>query len=116
LVLLGPVTNEAHLFGFSAALISLLMALQHSFWGNYLPRFFPVHLRGTGESFAIGVGGRVLAPFAAIATTQLSNLVPGTSPGTRLALSMTLVTCAATACGFLLSWRLPEPAAELPED
>jgi hypothetical protein len=34
----------------------------------------------------------------------------------RLSLSMIVVTCAATACGFLLSWRLPEPAAELPED
>lgn len=116
LVLLGPVKDEAHLFGLSAALIALLMAVQHSFWGNYLPRFFPVHLRGTGESFAIGVGGRVLAPFAAIATTQLANLVPGATPGARLALSMAMVTCAATACGFLLSWRLPEPAAKLPED
>jgi hypothetical protein len=29
---------------------------------------------------------------------------------------MVIVTCAATLCGFLLSSRLPEPAAELPED
>ena len=92
------------------------MATQHSFWGNYLPRFFPVHLRGTGESFAIGVGGRVIAPFAAIATTQLANILPAATPTARLALSMAVVTCAATLCGFLLSWRLPEPAAELPED
>ena len=62
------------------------MAMQHSFWGNYLPRLFPVHLRGTGESFAVGVGGRVIAPFAALATTQLANLMPGT-PTSRLALS-----------------------------
>ena len=116
LVLLLPASTNGYLFGFGAALIAALMAVQHSFWGNYLPRFFPVHLRGTGESFSIGVGGRVLAPFAALATTQLTNVVPGGSPMARLALSMVAVTCAATICGFLLSWRLPEPAAELPED
>jgi len=116
LVLLVPAFMNGYLFGFGAALVAALMATQHSFWGNYLPRFFPVHLRGTGESFAIGVGGRVIAPFAAVATTQLANLLPGTTPTARLALAMTVVTCAATLVGFLLSWRLPEPAAELPED
>jgi len=116
LVLLGPGMRYASLFGFGAALISLFMALQHSFWGNYLPRLFPVHLRGTGESFAVGVGGRVLAPFAALATTQLANIVPGATPGARLALSMTLATGIAVLCGFLLSWRMPEPPADLPED
>lgn len=115
LVLLSEISN-GYVFGAGAALIACLMALQHSFWGNYLPRFFPVHLRGTGESFAIGVGGRVIAPFAAIVTTQLANVWPAATPAARLAMSMLVVTCAATACGFLLSWRLPEPAAELPED
>ncbi|HMO34906.1 MAG TPA: MFS transporter [Gemmatales bacterium] len=33
---------------------------QFSFWGNYLPRVYPVKLRGTGESFAANVGGRLL--------------------------------------------------------
>ena len=33
---------------------------QLSFWGNYLPRVYPTHLRGTGESFAANVGGRVV--------------------------------------------------------
>jgi MFS family permease len=116
LVLLWPVMTDGYYFGIGAAVIAALMATQHSFWGNYLPRFFPVHLRGTGESFAVGVGGRVLAPFAAIATTQLTNVMPAASPMTRLALSMIAVTCAATVCGFLLSSRLPEPPAELPED
>jgi len=116
LVLLVPAMTNGYLFGLGAALVAALMSTQHSFWGNYLPRFFPVHLRGTGESFAIGVGGRVIAPFAAIATTQLTNVMPAATPMSRLALSMVAVTCAATLCGFLLSWRLPEPAAVLPED
>ena len=116
LMLLGPAVHDAELFRVGAALLAGLMALQHSFWGNYLPRLFPVHLRGTGESFAIGIGGRVLAPFAAIATTQLANVMPGGTPSARLAASMAAVTSAAVLCGFQLSWRLPEPAAELPED
>jgi MFS family permease len=116
LVMFGPVIQDADLFRYGAALLSLLLALQHSFWGNYMPRLLPVHLRGTGESFAISVGGRVLAPFAALATTQLSNLMPGATPLTRLAGSMAVVAGTAALCGFLLSWRMPEPAADLPED
>jgi MFS family permease len=116
LVLLGPVVNDVDLFRFGAAFLALYMALQHSFWGNYLPRMFPVHLRGTGESFAIGVGGRVIAPFAALATTQLANFLPGDTPAAHLALSMTVVTLTLVLCGLLLSWRLPEPTADLPED
>ncbi len=115
LLLLGPGIHDAALFGIGAALISLLMAMQHSFWGNYLPRLFPVHLRGTGESFAVGVGGRVIAPFAAIATTQLANLLPGT-PTSRVALSMTIATGTAVLCGFLLSFRMTEPPVDLLED
>jgi len=116
LVLLGPGVHSVGLFGFGAALIALLMAVQHSFWGNYLPPLFPVHLRGTGESFAVGVGGRVLAPFTAIATTQLANLVPGATSMSRLALSMALATGIAVLCGLLLSLRMPEPTADLSED
>ena len=36
-----------------------LTIAQFSFWGNYLPRVYPTHLRGTGESFAANVGARM---------------------------------------------------------
>ena len=39
---------------------------QFSFWGNYLPRVYPVHLRGTGESFAANVGGRMIGTSASL--------------------------------------------------
>ena len=38
----------------------LFTVAQFSFWGNYLPRVYPTHLRGTGESFAANVGGRMI--------------------------------------------------------
>ena len=40
-------------------LAGFLLIGQFSFWGNYLPRVYPLHLRGTGESFAANVGGRM---------------------------------------------------------
>src|SRR5207302_6779183 len=45
----------------------LLTVAQFSFWGNYLPRVYPVHLRGTGESVAANIGGRMVGTaFAAV--------------------------------------------------
>jgi MFS family permease len=46
-------------------LVGLLTIAQFSFWGNYLPRLYPTHLRGTGESFAANVGGRMIGTSAA---------------------------------------------------
>ena len=96
-------------------LVTLVVAVQYSFWGNYLPRVFPLHLRGTGESFAMSIGGRVLAPFAALATTQLSNVMPGANPTLKLAHSMALVAVVAIAVrACSLSRWLPEPARRTP--
>jgi hypothetical protein len=92
------------------------VAVQYSFWGNYLPRMFPLHLRGTGESFAMSIGARMLAPLAALATTQLSNVMPGADPTLKLAHSIALVTVVASLCGLFASRWLPEPTAQLPED
>ena len=50
---------------------------QFSFWGNYLPRVYPTHLRGTGESFAANVGGRMIGTCAALVTTALVPLHAG---------------------------------------
>ncbi|MFM7289613.1 MAG: MFS transporter, partial [Planctomycetia bacterium] len=41
-------------------LVGLVTVGQLSFWGNYLPHVFPVHLRCTGESFAANLGGRMI--------------------------------------------------------
>jgi Na+/phosphate symporter len=92
------------------------VSAQYSFWGNYLPRVFPLHLRGTGAVFGASVGGRIIAPLAALATTQLSNLLPGSTPTVKLATSMALVVVTFTVLALFLSTRLPEPAPELPED
>jgi MFS family permease len=85
---------------------------QFSFWGNYLPRVFPTYLRGTGESFAANVGGRMVGTSAALLTTQLANVMPGASAPTKLAYASALVGTAAYVVGLVASLWLPEPKRE----
>jgi len=89
---------------------------QLSFWGNYLPRVFPTHLRGTGEGFAANIGGRMMGTGFAFVTTQLVNHVPGASPSARLALAATIVAAFVYTAGLICSFFLPEPKGDaLPE-
>src|SRR5262249_22705822 len=66
-------------------LCGFVTVAQFSFWGNYLPRVYPTHLRGTGEGFAANVGGRMLGTSAAFFTTSLANVTPGATPFEKLA-------------------------------
>ena len=89
---------------------------QFSFWGNYLPRVYPTHLRGTGEGFAANIGGRMMGTGFAFVTTQLTNVMPGATPPTRLAYSAALVGLFVYLMGLTVSRWLPEPKGEaLPE-
>jgi hypothetical protein len=97
-------------------LAGLLTVAQFSFWGNYLPRVYPTHLRGTGESFAANVGGRMIGTSAALLTTTLANVMPGGNPATQLAYAASVVAFGTYALGLIASSWLPEPEhAELPE-
>jgi hypothetical protein len=97
-------------------LVGLLTVAQFSFWGNYLPRMYPTHLRGTGESFAANVGGRMIGTSAAFVTTTLATSMPGGTPSVKLAWAAALVGFAVYAVGFAASFFLPEPKAqELPD-
>jgi MFS family permease len=94
----------------------LLTVSQFSFWGNYLPRVYPTYLRGTGESFAANIGGRMLGTSAALVTTQLANVMPGAGPAMKLAYAASLVGLVVYVGGFAASFWLPEPKSEeLPE-
>jgi hypothetical protein len=89
---------------------------QMSFWGNYLPRVYPTHLRGTGEGFSANIGGRMLGTSFAFVTTQLVNYMPGSTPTARLAYTAAMVAAFVYAAGLICSFFLPEPKGEaLPE-
>jgi hypothetical protein len=87
-----------------------------SFWGNYLPRVYPTHLRGTGESFAANIGGRMIGTSAAYLTTTLANTAPGAGPSAKLAWASGVVALGVFLIGVAASFKLPEPASDsLPE-
>jgi hypothetical protein len=90
----------------------LFTIAQMSFWGNYMPRVYPTHLRGTGESFAANIGGRMIGTFAAWVTPQLALWVSGATPAHRLALAAATVALVVYVAGFLTSFFLPEPKHE----
>jgi hypothetical protein len=109
-------TTSLELAKWGMVLAGFFTVAQLSFWGNYLPRVYPTHLRGTGEGFAANIGGRMLGTGFAFVTTQLTNVMPGATPPTRLAYAAALVGFGVYLSGFIASWFLPEPKGEaLPE-
>ncbi|MFN9368313.1 MAG: MFS transporter [Planctomycetia bacterium] len=89
----------------------LLTVAQFSFWGNYIPLVFPTHLRGTGESFAANIGGRVLGTAAAWLTLTFSASTP--PDPVRIALMGAAVAGSYAVIGAILTRWLPEPDATL---
>jgi len=115
LVFLFAATSSVSLLKWGIFLLGLMTIAQFSFWGNYLPRVYPTYLRGTGESFAANVGGRMIGTSAALLTTQLVPMMPGAAPAAKLAYACALVGTAAYVIGYLASFWLPElKADELP--
>jgi hypothetical protein len=80
---------------------------QFSFWGNYIPLVFPLHLRGTGESFAANIGGRVLGTAAAWLTLTLSESSPP-NPA-KIAIVGAMVAGSYALIGAIVTQWLPEP-------
>jgi MFS family permease len=89
---------------------------QFSFWGNYLPRVYPVHLRGTGESFAANIGGRLVGTSFAWVTASLAVTPDRAYAPTKVAIVAAVVGFSVYLVGFVASFWLPEPRREdLPE-
>ena len=99
--------------GIGVFLAAVITAAQFNFWGNYLPRVFPTHLRGTGESFAANVGGRIIGTTAALATTTLQTMLTAQyGPGRALALAAAIVATTACVIGLVASRFITEPESD----
>lgn len=107
LVYFFPARDNLELLAWGVFISGLLTIGQFSFWGNYLPRVYPVRLRGTGESFAANIGGRVLGTSAVIVTYALLPLTGGS-----IAIAAAIVALICCAAGVLLTCWLPEPPSE----
>jgi MFS family permease len=93
-------------------LAGLVAVAQFSFWGNYLPRVYPVHLRGTGESFAANIGGRALGVGFWGVTSYLATQMPGATPPERITHAAAIVGAFVFVAGSVLCFFLPEPPRE----
>jgi MFS family permease len=95
-------------------LAGLFTVAQFSFWGNFLPRVYPLYLRGTGESFAANIGGRMIGTSFAWVTSTLSiqPWMPGDTPPTKLAYTAAAVALFVYLAGSILCFFLPEPKQE----
>ncbi len=94
----------------------LFTVAQFSFWGNYLPAAYPLHLRGTGESFAANIGGRALGVgfwgvtnFLAFYLYSPKNMPLGEPQSFSYAAATTGLFV--FAVGSILCFFLPEPKA-----
>lgn len=105
------------LLGIGIFLAGFFTVAQFSFWGNYLPGVYPLHLRGTGESFAANVGGRMIGtPFAYLTQVlAVQSFVPGATPMEKLAYVAAGISAVLFVTNFALSYVLPEPTAEAME-
>jgi MFS family permease len=109
LVFLFPARENLEMLKWGVFVAGMLTVAQFSYWGNYLPRVYPVHLRGTGESFAANIGARMVGTFAAFVTPQLANIMPGQGPSSKLAVAAGVMALVVYAGGLVASFWLPEP-------
>jgi MFS family permease len=111
---LGPQSLEVMKWGMAIA--GFLTVAQFSFWGNYLPRVYPTYLRGTGESFAANVGGRMVGTAANPVATTLATVLLASMPTiprpAGLAYAAGIVALVVYAIGLIASFWLPEPGPE----
>ncbi|MEW6160460.1 MAG: MFS transporter, partial [Verrucomicrobiota bacterium] len=82
----------------------------------YLPRVYPMHLRGTGESFAANIGGRLIGTSFAWVTATLAATPDAAYYPTKLAYTAAAVGFAVFLAGFIASYWLPEPAQRSLQD
>lgn len=102
-------------FLWAYGLCGLLTVAQFSYFGEYLPKVFPMHLRGTGGSFATNVGGRMIGTSMAFVTTSLiAPMHAGSGPllPSHVAMAAGCVGTSIAIISILLGFLLPEPKAE----
>jgi MFS family permease len=104
------------LFLWAYAACGFLTVAQFSYFGEYLPKVFPMHLRGTGGSFATNVGGRMVGTSASMITTLVvAPMLAGGTDAVRpmhIAQAAGWVAAVIAVVALVLGCFLPEPPAE----
>ncbi|MBX9625839.1 MAG: MFS transporter [Gemmataceae bacterium] len=107
-------TGDYTVFALAVFGCGLLTVSQMSYMSEYLPKVFPVHLRGTGGGFATNVGARMIGTMAATLNTEyLSTFFDGPNP-VKVAMAAGVIGGAAFLVALGLSFLLPPPRTEEP--
>ena len=114
IVFLFCATHSLSMFRAGIFIAGFFTVAQLTFWGNYLPRVYPVYLRGTGEGFAANVGGRMVGTFASYLTNHLAGSMPGAAAGTKLTYAAAAVGVIIYTFAIVLTALMPEPPEKLP--
>jgi hypothetical protein len=116
LVFIFPATHDLTLLKIGVFFGGLFTVAQLSFWGNYLPLVYPVHLRGTGEGFAANIGGRILGTSCAFFAITIAGMKNSEGKGlfsevseTNFAYTAALIGFCVYALGSILCFFLKEP-------
>jgi MFS family permease len=119
-VILFPLTyfrlvhEDYHVFATAIFFCGLLTVAQFSFLSEFLPRVFPMHLRGTGGSFATNFGGRMIGTMAAFLNTDiLAERFSGTPPPLQVASAAGVIGGSVYLIALLATFFLPSPHAEV---
>ncbi len=103
------------IFALAIFFCGLVTVAQFSYVSEYLPKVFPVHLRGTGSAFATNVGGRMLGTMAATLNTELlAPLMAGEGNPAKVAKAAAIIGATVYAVALGLSFLLPTPKDEAP--
>lgn len=120
MIVMGVTFGWAAVTGLTPLKIGMFLAgfftiAQFSFWGNYLPRAYPIHLRGTGESFAANIGGRLIGTSFAWVTSHFAVTTNAAQAPAKLAFTAAVVGVGVYAVNLILSFFLPNPPEETAE-
>ncbi|MEP7352880.1 MAG: MFS transporter [Acidobacteriota bacterium] len=108
-------THSLHYFRIGIFIAGFTTVAQLTFWGSYLPRVYPVHLRGTGEGFAANVGGRMMGTSAAFFVAHLTGFMPTTVAGAQVSYAAGIIGIVVYTGALVLSFFMLEPPATLPD-
>jgi len=117
-VILFPVTyltlyqGSYEVFATAIFFCGLVTVAQFSYVSEYLPKVFPLHLRGTGSAFATNIGGRMLGTMAAIVNTELlAPFFSGDNPQ-KVATAAAVIGATVYTVALVMSFLLPPPIEE----
>jgi MFS family permease len=109
----GLYHSGSNAFAAGIFVCGMLVVAQFSYFGEYLPKAFPLHLRGTGGSFATNVGGRMIGTSAAfLSTNVIAPLISPQPTFDHYAMAAGIVGTAVFVIALALTFVLPEPKAD----